>query len=62
MKIPQIRIRNPGKIIGLLDILVTIAGIACIFAGIYQIYPPAAWIVLGLILALPRVSRKEAKK
>lgn len=37
----------------LIDILGTLIGIACIFAGVYQIYKPAAWIILGVILAWP---------
>lgn len=36
-----------------IDKIVTLTGIACIFSGIYQIYKPAAWIVLGIILSFP---------
>ncbi len=49
-------------IIMLIDKAVTILGIAFIFFGIYQIYPPAAWIVFGTILAFPDISGGKAVK
>ena len=33
-----------------LDLIVFIAGVASLFAGTYMIYPPAAFIALGLVL------------
>jgi hypothetical protein len=54
MKIPKINLN-------LADKAVTIGGIICIFTGIYQIYSPAAWIALGIILAFPEIHRKAVK-
>lgn len=33
-----------------LDLIIFIAGIASLFAGAYMIYPPAAFIAIGLVL------------
>lgn len=33
-----------------LDLIVFIIGIASLFAGAYMIYPPAAFIAVGLVL------------
>lgn len=57
MKLPKTQ-----HIIMLIDKAVTILGIAFIFFGIYQIYPPAAWIVFGTILAFPDISGGKAVK
>jgi hypothetical protein len=52
---------NAKNYINLADKMITILGIIFIFIGIYQIYSPAAWIVLGVILAFPGMPRKKVK-
>ena len=53
------KLKNP---VNVADKAITILGIAFIFIGIYQIYSPAAWIVLGLIFAWPGLpNRKEGR-
>lgn len=52
------KIKNP---IMFADKAITIVGIAFIFFGLYQIYPPVAWIVLGVIFAFPGIPRKAVK-
>jgi hypothetical protein len=47
--------------IEILDLVGTIAGIIMVGIGLYQIYPPAMFIVIGTILALPNISRKAVK-
>lgn len=56
MKFPRVK-----NLIEISDKIVTVVGITCIFYGIYCIYPPAAWIVLGVILAFPGIPRKAVK-
>ena len=61
MKMPKIsipRIKNP---VGVIDSIVTIAGIIFIVVGIHQIYKPAAWITAGAILAFPGIPKKGVK-
>ena len=43
------------------DIFAVIFGIIMISIGLYKIYPPAMWIVTGIILAFPGISRKVVK-
>jgi len=54
----MIKIKNPIKV---LDTIATITGIACIFYGIYQIYPPVSWVVLGIVLSFPGIPKKAVK-
>jgi hypothetical protein len=56
------KLPRPANIIKWLDKLGTLLGIAFIFFGIFQIFQPAAWIVLGLILAFPGMPRKAVNK
>lgn len=58
MKIHFSKVKNP---IDLLDKVITLIGIAFIIYGIKQIYSPAAWIVLGVILAWPGMPRRAVK-
>ena len=45
-------------LIELADKLVTILGILLIGYGLYQIYPPICFVVVGCILAFPGIPRK----
>ena len=54
----KLKIKNPVTV---LDNIIVIIGILCIFIGIYQIYKPASWIALGIILAFPGLPRKAVK-
>lgn len=51
-------IKNP---ISLFDTVGTIAGIVMIGIGLYKIYPPAMYIIIGIILAFPGFPRKAVK-
>ena len=42
----------PKVLADLLVSLVTLSALACIVYGVRLIYPPAAWIVCGLVLLL----------
>jgi len=49
------------NIINIFDFTVVILGIVMISIGLYKIYPPAMWIVTGIILSFPRIPRKVVK-
>lgn len=36
------------------------AGLACVARGLHMIYPPAAWIVVGLVLMLVALRRPRS--
>jgi hypothetical protein len=58
LKIKHSKIINSMTII---DTAVTIAGIILIGIGLYKIYPPAMYIIIGIILAFPGIPRKAVK-
>lgn len=58
MKIPKIKL---PQILSVADLVGTAAGIVLIGIGLYKIYPPAMFIVIGGILALPKISGKVVK-
>ena len=49
------------QILNAADLVGTAAGIVLIGIGLYKIYPPAMYVVIGLILALPKISGKVVK-
>jgi hypothetical protein len=51
-------IENP---IALFDAAVVLAGIVMIGKGLYMVYPPLMYIVIGIILAFPGWPKKEVK-
>lgn len=53
-KMPKIRLPS----LKIMDLMSTVAGIILIGIGLYMIYPPAMYIVIGGILAFP--GRREA--
>jgi hypothetical protein len=52
---------NQLRPIEVLDKAVILIGIAMIGIGLYMIYPPVMFIVVGAIFALPGLPRKEVK-
>jgi hypothetical protein len=50
-----------SNLIKAFDSAVVLIGILMISIGLYKIYPPAMWIVTGIILAFPGIPRKAVK-
>lgn len=50
------------KIIPIADVIFTVVGIILIWMGLYMIYHPVSFIVLGIILAFPSIKGKAVKK
>ncbi len=44
----------------LLHLFVFLIGLALVFYGVYQIYPPAAFVITGLVLMI--ISTMEGKR
>ncbi len=57
-KVKTIIIKYPVTV---LDLTGIIAGIVLIAIGIYKIYPPAMFIIVGGILAFPGIKSKAVK-
>jgi len=51
------------KLVPIVFDLLLLAGLACLLWGLWQIYPPAMWIVLGTLLsaAAMQLGRQSAK-
>lgn len=49
------------KLIEISDKITVLLGIAMIGIGLYMIYPPAMFIVVGAILSFPGMPRKKVK-
>lgn len=50
--------KNP---IPILDLIGIISGIVLVAIGLYKIYPPAMYIIIGGILAFPGIKSKAVK-
>lgn len=61
MKLPKIRMPSIRSSVALFDAAVVLIGIALIGKGLYMIYPPLMYIVIGTILAFPGWPKKEVK-
>lgn len=53
-------VRLARGLVGLRDAFV-FGGLACLAYGISQVYPPAAWMVVGLVLMLLGLRASTAK-
>lgn len=54
-------VKNKDSVIGLLDSVVSVIGIALIWYGTFLIYSPASFIILGCILFLPTIFERSER-
>jgi hypothetical protein len=57
----KIKLSYIKNTVNIFDFIGTIIGLILLAIGIYKIYPPAMYIVIGIILAFPRIPRRAVK-